>query len=136
MIEPPGRQGRQKKDSAEGKMEKHHLRGTTLLDWRRLLPENSEPIPLRPGVLAVNKSVPFPAVESRERSARRRDQERRTRGASSRATLPFRKTRTEPEVCDTTMAIAVESREIPAAAMCLAPRPSGTSTSFRSSKFK
>ncbi len=60
----------------------------------------------------------------------------RTRGASSSANFPLRKARTEPEVCDTTMAMAWLSREIPAAAMCRAPSPRGTSTSRPLSKFK
>ena len=42
---------------------------------------------------------------------------RRMRGASSSATRPWRKTRTEPDVCETTIAIESVSREIPAAAM-------------------
>ena len=37
---------------------------------------------------------------------------------------------------DTTMAMASVSREIPAAAMWRAPRPSGSSSSFSSSKFR
>ena len=44
-------------------------------------------------------------------------------------TLPFRKILTSPEVSEITMATAFVNAVIPAAAMCLAPRPRGISDS-------
>ncbi len=79
---------------------------------------------------------PGPAAGRTCRRRARAAQLRRMRGASSSATLPRLKTRTDPDVCETTMAMASVSREMPAAAMWRAPRPSGTSTSFSSSKLR
>src|SRR5262249_19451479 len=61
---------------------------------------------------------------------------RRDDGDSSSTISPCRNTRTVPAVCDTTTAKASVSRVSPAAAMCLAPRPSGTLSGCASSKIR